>query len=63
MPRGYRCRGHGQRLKLLTYLSNFKGEEGTVNQPSDDFVCSSPTSPTNENNNLARGKFGNSLIS
>jgi hypothetical protein len=44
---GVPAEGHGQRLKLLTHLSNFKGKEGTVNQPSYDFVGSSPTSPPN----------------
>ncbi|MBV8696828.1 hypothetical protein [Bradyrhizobium sp.] len=36
----------GAWLSLLTDPSNFKGKEGTVNQPPHGFVGSSPTSPT-----------------
>jgi len=38
--------GRGQRIRLLTYLSNFKGKERTVNQPPHGFAGSSPASPT-----------------
>ena len=37
--------GHGQWLRLLTYLSNFKGKEGTVNQWPQSFEGSSPSPP------------------
>jgi hypothetical protein len=54
---GVLAEGHGQRLRLLTWLSNFKGKEGTVNQPPHGFAGSSPASPTTKQHSEIQGAF------
>ena len=46
-----------QWLRLLTNVSNFKGKEGTVNQPPHGFAGSSPASPTTKQHSEIQGDF------